>query len=193
MMKTNKLKDFIVVIKNAVHIEICDKIIEEYITCSRWRYATINEEDENGHNPIKDIRNCEIIKMSYGDNLRINKKRTDLDNILFGVMEQCISNYRGLFKSCSVSQDSGYDLLRYNKHGFYKEHTDSFAGLHREVACSLTLNDNFKGGEFAFFNKELQYSLEKGDALMFPSNFMYPHQIMEITEGTRYSIITWFK
>jgi predicted 2-oxoglutarate/Fe(II)-dependent dioxygenase YbiX len=190
-MHNKGLKDFIIVIKNAVPIEICDRIIEEYENCSRWRYATINVEDERS--PIKDIRNCEIIKMSNADNLKINQKRTDLDISLFRVMEQCLANYRGLFKSCSVSQDSGYDLLRYNQHGFYKEHTDSFAGLHREVACSLTLNDNFIGGDFSFFNKGLQYKLEKGDALMFPSNFMYPHQIMEITEGTRYSIITWFK
>ena len=36
------------------------------------------------------------------------------------------------------------------------------------------------------------YKLEKGDALMFPSNFMYPHEVMPVTKGTRYSIITWF-
>ena len=34
--------------------------------------------------------------------------------------------------------------------------------------------------------------LKKGDAIMFPSNFMYPHEIMPVTQGTRYSIITWF-
>jgi predicted 2-oxoglutarate/Fe(II)-dependent dioxygenase YbiX len=54
------------------------------------------------------------------------------------------------------------------------------------------LNDDFEGGEFVFFNKELKYKLEKGDAIMFPSNFMYPHEVMPVTQGTRYSIITWF-
>ena len=34
--------------------------------------------------------------------------------------------------------------------------------------------------------------LKKADAIMFPSNFMYPHEIMPVTQGTRYSIITWF-
>jgi predicted 2-oxoglutarate/Fe(II)-dependent dioxygenase YbiX len=40
--------------------------------------------------------------------------------------------------------------------------------------------------------KQLKYNLKKGSVLMFPSNFMYPHEILEVTKGTRYSIITWF-
>ena len=39
---------------------------------------------------------------------------------------------------------------------------------------------------------DLKYKLDKGDAIMFPSNFMYPHEIMPVTKGTRYSAITWF-
>jgi predicted 2-oxoglutarate/Fe(II)-dependent dioxygenase YbiX len=190
-MDNKSLKDFIVVIKNVASIEICDRIIKEYENCNRWRYAVIRAEDE--HNPTKDIRNCEIIKMSDAENLRINTQRVDLDNKVFEIIKKCLTNYRNLFESCSVSQDSGYDLLRYNQHGFYKEHVDSFAGFHREIACSLLLNNDFKGGEFTFFDGKLKYTLNRGDAIMFPSNFMYPHQIMKITEGTRYSIITWFR
>ena len=29
--------------------------------------------------------------------------------------------------------------------------------------------------------------------VMFPSTFMYPHEVMPVTKGTRYSIITWFR
>jgi predicted 2-oxoglutarate/Fe(II)-dependent dioxygenase YbiX len=62
----------------------------------------------------------------------------------------------------------------------------------RAVSCSFALNDNYEGGEFAFWNKEKKVVLKKGSVLMFPSNFMYPHEIMPVTKGTRYSIITWF-
>jgi len=60
------------------------------------------------------------------------------------------------------------------------------------VSCSFALNDDFGGGEFAFFDRELIYNLKKGSVIMFPSNFMYPHEIMPVIKGTRYSIITWF-
>jgi hypothetical protein len=56
----------------------------------------------------------------------------------------------------------------------------------------LYLNNDYEGGEFAFFDRELKYKLKKGSCIMFPSNFMYPHEIMPVTSGTRYSIITWF-
>ena len=31
----------------------------------------------------------------------------------------------------------------------------------------------------------------KGDIIIFPANFMYPHRITPITSGVRYSIVTW--
>ena len=26
---------------------------------------------------------------------------------------------------------------------------------------------------------------------MFPSSFMYPHEVMPVTKGTRYSLVVW--
>ena len=56
----------------------------------------------------------------------------------------------------------------------------SFVGL---------LNDNYKGGEFMCRNKKIK--LKRGDILMFPSNFMYPHEVKEVTKGIRYSFVGW--
>ena len=33
--------------------------------------------------------------------------------------------------------------------------------------------------------------LSKGDIIIFPSNFMYPHKVEPVTKGTRYSYISW--
>ena len=53
----------------------------------------------------------------------------------------------------------------------------------------LFLNDDFKGGEFIV--SELQLNIKKGDAIIFPSNFMFPHEVKEVKSGTRWSIVTW--
>jgi len=53
-----------------------------------------------------------------------------------------------------------------------------------------TLNDNYKGGEFIMF-QDKKINLEKGDLLIFPSNFLYPHKVNEITKGIRYSYVSW--
>jgi predicted 2-oxoglutarate/Fe(II)-dependent dioxygenase YbiX len=33
--------------------------------------------------------------------------------------------------------------------------------------------------------------LPKGSIMVFPSNFLYPHKVTEVTNGTRYSFVSW--
>lgn len=91
----------------------------------------------------------------------------------------------------NIQFDSGYSLLRYKKNQYIGQHIDASGRSPRELSCSLTLNDDYKGGEFCFFNREIKYNLKKGDIIIFPSNFMYPHEVLPILSGERYSIITW--
>jgi len=51
------------------------------------------------------------------------------------------------------------------------------------------LNDNYEGGEFMCRGKEVK--LARGDILLFPSNFIYPHGVSDLTKGTRYSFVSW--
>ena len=48
---------------------------------------------------------------------------------------------------------------------------------------SINLNDDYEGGSIAFFNK-VQIRAGAGSVILFPANFMYPHQIMDVTENT---------
>lgn len=186
-MQYNKLEDYIYVVKNVLSVEVCNKILNEFVNSDEW----VDTEIASGIN--KNIRNCQTIIISYPHIIQKNKDiRHKLDNAIFDGASKCIKEYSTKFPHCRIEEDSGYELLKYPKGCFYTEHTDSFKVRPRAVSCSFVLNDNFEGGEFAFFNKKLKYKLEKGDALMFPSNFMYPHEVMPVTKGTRYSIITWF-
>lgn len=182
-----KLSDYIVVINNAATPALCDAILKEYKESSDWITAcVISGEDTN-------IRHCDTIGMSFDAVINKNRnERLTLDKYMHVSAGAIIKQYRERFKDCSIEQDSGYDLLRYQTGRFYKTHTDSFKDRPRAVSCSFALNDDYEGGEFAFFDRELVYKLKKGDALMFPSNFMYPHEVMPVTSGTRYSIVTWF-
>jgi predicted 2-oxoglutarate/Fe(II)-dependent dioxygenase YbiX len=187
-MEFNKLEDYIYVVKNALSHEICDEILNEYKNSDRWQDTAVG-----GGRVDKDIRNCQTIVISYPHVIQINNEvRHNLDLQIFNSAAKCIREYNTKFPHCKIEEDSGYELLKYPEGCFYTEHTDSFKARPRAVSCSFILNDDFEGGEFAFFDKELKYKLEKGDALMFPSNFMYPHEVMPVTKGTRYSIITWF-
>lgn len=50
-------------------------------------------------------------------------------------------------------------------------------------------NDNYKGGKLIIRDKE--FILKQGDILTMPSVFLYPHEITEITDGIRYSFVSW--
>jgi predicted 2-oxoglutarate/Fe(II)-dependent dioxygenase YbiX len=52
------------------------------------------------------------------------------------------------------------------------------------------LNNDYEGGELIFFDDQI-IDLKKGDVMVFPSNFMYPHKVSNITNGERYSFVNW--
>ena len=187
-MQHIKLEDYIYIVKNALSLNLCDDILSEFKNSDEWTDTVVGRGEVK-----KNIRNCQTIGISFANIMQKNKDvRQKLDTAIFDGASKCIKEYNTKFSHCRIEEDSGYELLKYPVGCFYIEHTDSFKARPRAVSCSFILNDDFEGGEFAFFNKELKYKLEKGDALLFPSNFMYPHEVMPVTKGTRYSIITLF-
>jgi predicted 2-oxoglutarate/Fe(II)-dependent dioxygenase YbiX len=183
----NNLKDYIITLDNAITPALCDAILNEYTNSSDWLSAITSAGKTDAE------RQCSTIGVSFESVIQKNQQvRKDLDKYLYITAANVLKQYAELFLNTTIQEDSGYDLLRYEVGQHYKQHTDSFKDRPRAVSCSFMLNDDYKGGEFAFFDRELVYKLEKGSCIMFPSNFMYPHEIMPVTSGTRYSIVTWF-
>ncbi|MGB0910195.1 MAG: 2OG-Fe(II) oxygenase [Nitrospirales bacterium] len=68
-----------------------------------------------------------------------------------------------------------------------------FDGNHKGIPILSILgliNDGYEGGEFVFSSKHV-VPLKSGDILVFPSNFMYPHEVKEVTKGERYTFVAW--
>ena len=82
-------------------------------------------------------------------------------------------------------------LRRMVKGHFYKQHKDKGPYATHSISVSICLSDDYEGGELCFFDRELSFKLKKGQALSFPSNYLYPHEVREVTAGTRYALITW--
>lgn len=112
------------------------------------------------------------------------------DEVLLEATIRALNIYKTKFPLVT-RQDSGFDILRYE--------TGQHIGIHRDdmvprvLSMSIGLNGDYTGGEFRFWgDSERILRLNAGCALMFPPNFMYPHEILPVTQGTRYSMITWF-
>ena len=52
------------------------------------------------------------------------------------------------------------------------------------------LNSEFTGGELILL-EDREINLQKGDIVIFPSLFLYPHRVNQVTHGTRYSFASW--
>jgi hypothetical protein len=181
------INDYIVIFEDMLTHNLCDAILKEYAVTDEW----IDTGTKGGIR--KDIRSATTILMSTDPVISLNESvRRKLDKYVFASAGAAIRRYNERFPMCNIEQDSGYELLRYQTGQFYTIHVDSFKEVPRAVSCSFTLNDEYEGGEFSFFNGEIKVKAPKGSALMFPSNFMYPHEILPVTNGTRYSIVTWF-
>jgi len=184
----NELKEYILVLEDIIPENLCDDILKEYKNSNEWANSLLDNEKLN-----KEIRNCTFIGISLNEIIEKNKnERKILDDKVFQSTKKAIKIYNEKFKQAHISKDSGYQLLKYEKGGFYTQHVDSFTNTLRTISCSFILNNDFKGGEFSFFDNKIIYPLKKGSAIMFPSNFLYPHSVLPIISGTRYSIVTWF-
>jgi predicted 2-oxoglutarate/Fe(II)-dependent dioxygenase YbiX len=95
---------------------------------------------------------------------------------------------------------AGFSQLRFNKYNESKlmaKHCDHintmFDGERKGIpVLSIVgvLNDDYEGGEFVMFD-DTTIELPKGSLLIFPSNFLYPHQVLPVTKGTRHAFVSW--
>ena len=54
----------------------------------------------------------------------------------------------------------------------------------------IFLNDDYEGGEFVLCGNKYIEKIQ-GSAVVFPSNFMFPHEVKKVISGNRYSVKTW--
>lgn len=64
--------------------------------------------------------------------------------------------------------------------------------LKNVVGIICYINDDFVGGEHYFDYLDITYKPNKGDILMFPSNYMAAHRVNPVIEGHRYAYLGWY-
>ena len=128
-----------------------------------------------------------------------NSKQDSLyKSFLYRKISEIIKNYCQNFFFLNDIEILNTELLKYEAGNFYKPHIDDSAQTPRTLSLIINLNDDYVGGELFFMDEKNEnakniFELKKGDAIIFPSNFLYPHGIFPIISGKRYSVITWLR
>jgi Rps23 Pro-64 3,4-dihydroxylase Tpa1-like proline 4-hydroxylase len=95
----------------------------------------------------------------------------------------------------SVNDLTDLIFLKYENGGHYKTHSDHSGKAPRTLSIIYLLNNDYEGGELIFKSPDEKDELIKikkpNTAVIWPSNFLYPHQVNPVTKGLRYSIVSW--
>ena len=89
----------------------------------------------------------------------------------------------------------GIQVLQYEKNQEYKFHHDAAdhkerKEFYRTISVIVYLTDDFKGGGTLFPHNS--FKPKPGYALIFPSNWCYPHAGEPVTEGIKRVAVTWY-
>ena len=171
--------------QNIVSDSLCDKLInysDNQKTLKPSTYSTSSGKSE---------RSNQRVKMDDGWFRNGETYYNDIKNCFMTV----IKKYREKHADFVCQRHTDFRLNKYSEGGFMSRHVDNIHHSHGQeygypqASALLFLNDDYKGGQFHISG--LRYETKKGSAIIFPSNFMFPHEVKLIEQGTRYSIVTW--
>ena len=183
------IEDYIYV-KNYIPTEVCEALIDE---CNKkeWRKHTWNNyvSGTSSSEPTKelDVMSC------------TQEQQNKITPYLVKALDAYQTKHTWPGDKTRGPWLTKFSPIRFNKYEvgtmmrIHYDHIHSiFDGKMKGVplvSIVANLNENYEGSEFYCRGKEIK--LKTGDILLFPSNYMYPHEVKEATKGTRYSFVSW--
>ncbi len=179
----------IVVFKN-IFPESMDyiKMIEEAGVSWRSAEVLVNEkEHESGKNTK--ARDTDIIMLPHHESEDIDIL-SEFTKEFHANLKPCLDQYLNTYYA-KIEKFENPQLLRYGKEQMFHNHIDDHPFFTRRISLTYYLNDNYEGGDVEFDRHSLRFKAEKNDLLIFPSNFIYNHQVHPVTDGLRYVVVQW--
>ena len=163
----------------------CDNVIAHYNknTFKGWKTSTISITNAVTGTSKVDMKEFWIKPEMFG--YKTIQKGFDI----------AVSDYITENNKIKIQEYTHFRINCYETGGFMKEHIDNIHHSHGQktgyphLTSLIFLNDDYEGGEFVLCREPLDK--DKGSAVVFPSNFMFPHEVKKVTSGIRYSIMTW--
>jgi len=189
MMSMN-VKDYVKIYDDFLDKKLCKKVVKQ-LNKTDWTTHTFYTPSTNQF-----ISHEKELSVGYGQ--EIPETKIIQDKIWFAIQQY-------IQKDCDYMSEwfsswNGYTQIRYNRYDVdtrMKLHCDHihsmFDGTRKGVPVLSILgclNDDYEGGDLIFWEQE-KIELKAGQIMIFPSTFMYPHKVTEVTKGIRYSYVSW--
>lgn len=173
-------------LKNFLTEEQCDEILKYSLKNLKFKKALVGDKNEINTN----IRKSSVSFTNYDSTFPYIKKK--LTEKLKEIIK--IKGYEINFENLN------YQFTKYEKGQYYNWHVDSSTNNEfksRYCSVVIQLNDFYDGGELQMIkpnedNEEI-ITFEKGKGNLFVFLSRIRHRVSEVTNGTRYSLVTWFE
>ena len=185
-----QIRDLIHVERGVIPENLCDYILKD-IETREWKPHT-------WYNAQSDTYGSEETM-----ELDVQSITQELQELLTPIMIQAggAYNMRYAYDNEKTGQVMNkFSPIRFNRYSsgqIMRQHHDHihslFDGNEKGIpvlSFILNLNDDYEGADLYFWDNHI-VKLGKGDIIMFPSLFLFPHGVTEATKGTRYSAVSW--
>ena len=186
-----KLDECIFIAKQIIPADLCDAIVQD-IEKKEWEPHTWydSQSDTFGSEPTKE--------------LDVQFATIELQRQLSSFIKKSakVYNKNYSFKKCENTLQiiHNFSPIRFNRYSpgqIMRQHHDHIHSLFDGeikgvpvLSFIINFNDDYEGADL-FFWKDTIVKLGKGDIIMFPSNWLFPHGVTEATKGVRYSGSVW--
>jgi len=183
---TTQLSKFVLVFRDLIEPSACDEIIETskdgWLKHS-YSYPGSNQYESFVDDPDVCAPSKEIVH--------------SLNSVIKFVMKEYL-DYLDLNKNFAFTNYSSVRLNKYQIGQRMKKHNDHIGTIFSEtgergipiLSFVGLLNDDYEGGEFVMWDNTI-ISIPKGGVVAFPSLFLYPHEVRQVTAGIRNSFVSW--
>ena len=189
-----KLDECIYVAEKIIPADLCDSVVQ-HIETREWKshewYNNVQDSFHSEETKELDIQNATPELHKAIAPFVIESGRIYYSNYSYPFADQ--PERTGQF----MTQFNAIRFNRYSPGQIMRQHHDHihsiFDGKLKGVPVLtfiLNFNDDYEGADL-FFWEDSVFKLGKGDIIMFPSNWLFPHGVTEATKGIRYSGSVW--
>ena len=146
------------------------------------------------------VKSVEFLEPDVIGGTQFTDEIHEINQFIIDELHSSILEYVEGLKFKWFDEWQGYNVtkfIRYSPGQIMQNHCDHihsmFDGKRKGIPILSIigiLNDDYEGGELIMF-EDKKIDTKKGDLLIFPSNFLYPHRIAPVTKGARYSYVSW--
>lgn len=183
--------------ENFLDEKYCENCINELNICAwekhEWYNSKTNSLGESFEQKDKEL------EVLYSHNTK-NENILKINDVIIQNLYSAIKEYVESLKFDWFDGWTGYVPIRFNRYSLkqtMQKHCDHihslFDGKRKGIPILSIigiLNDDYEGGELIMF-EDKKIDTKKGDLIIFPSNFLYPHEVTHVTNGVRYSYVSW--